>query len=227
MPEKKPLLRCDPDLLVAGRLRLLSQPAMLAEPTRVMQCVFEAERLVDLAGKLNHFAVEFERLIRKTEVPQSQRQIAAMSDAGILAQVSGPEGRALAIVELGDRARTAIAGTGKIAPIEPCQTLQEESLHQDSGIVESLAKLHGFIRQLAANAEVAAHDMKREITPHHREELRLLAHPLAQSAGAMEYRTDFRRRIPARSDVSSAERTEQLQLAGITLGRRFQRFKQS
>ena len=32
---------------------------MLVEPTRVMQCVFEAERVVDAASKLDHFAIEF------------------------------------------------------------------------------------------------------------------------------------------------------------------------
>ena len=81
-----------------------------------------------LTGKLDRFAVEFERLIRKTEVPQSQRQIAAMSDAGILAQVSGPERCALAIVELGDRARTAIASTGKSRPDRAASDLSGREL---------------------------------------------------------------------------------------------------
>ena len=129
-------------------------------------------------------------------MPQSQRQITAMSDPGILAHECGPERRALAVVELGDRPRATLAGPGKIASIKQCQALQEESFHQDAGIVESFAKRHGFVRQLATNTEVAAHDMEREITPHYCEKLRPLAHPLAQRAGAMEYRADFRRCIP-------------------------------
>ncbi len=120
-----------------------------------------------------------------------------MGDAGILSDHSCPERRALAIVELGNRPCAALAGTGKIAPVEPCQALQEEGLHEDARIVESFAKRHGFVRQLAANAEVTAHYMKREISPHHCEELRPLAHPFAERAGAMEYRTDLRRSIPA------------------------------
>src|SRR5260370_6263331 len=112
-----------------------------------------------------------------------------MSDASILAHESGPERRALAVVELSDRPRATLAGTGKIAPIQPCQALQEEGLHQDAGIVESFAKRHGFVGQFATNAEIAAHYMKREIPPHYCEKLRLLVHPLAQRAGAMEYRT--------------------------------------
>ena len=65
------------------------------------------------------------------------------------------------------------------------------------GIVEPFAKRHRLVRQLAADTEIAAHDMKREISPHHREELRRLPHPLAKRAGAIENRADFRRRIPA------------------------------
>jgi hypothetical protein len=39
--------------------------------------------------------------------------------------------------------------------------------------------------------------MEREISPHHREELRRLPDPLAQRASATENRAYFRRRIPA------------------------------
>ena len=169
---------------------------MLVEPARVMQGVFEAEGVVESACKLDHFAVEFKRLVREPEVPQGQREITAMSDAGILAHESGPKRRALAVVELGNRPRATLASPGKIAAIEPCQTLQKESLHQNARIVESLAKRHGFVRQLAANTKVAAHDMKGEITPHYCEELRRLDRPLAQRAGAMEYRSDFGRCVP-------------------------------
>ena len=130
-------------------------------------------------------------------MPQGQRQITAVSDAGILAHESGPERRALAIVKLGDRPRATVASPGKIAAIEPRQTLQEESLHQDAGIVEPFAKRHRFVRQFGADPEIAAHDMEGEISPHHREELRRLPHPLAQRAGATKNRTHFRRGIPA------------------------------
>ena len=149
VPEKKPLFVAIRICSSPAAVAFDPQSAMLVEPTRVMQCVFEAEGVVDAACELDHLVIEFERLVRKTEVPQGQRQITAMSDAGILAHESGPKRRALAVVELGNRPRATLASPGKIAAIEPCQTLQEESLHQDAGIVESFAKRHGFVRQLA------------------------------------------------------------------------------
>src|ERR1700754_2076585 len=102
-----------------------------------------------------------------------------MRDASILSHQPGPERRALAIVELGDRPGATLAGTGEIAPIQSRQALQEEGFHQDSGIVESFAKRHGFVRQFTTKAKVSADYMKREITPHYREELRPLGHAFA------------------------------------------------
>ena len=72
VPKTKPLLRRDLHLFLAGRLRLRAEPAMLIEPTRVMQCVFEAERVVDGAREFERLAVKLQRLVRKTEVPQCQ-----------------------------------------------------------------------------------------------------------------------------------------------------------
>ena len=125
VPKKKPLFRRDPNLLVAGRLRRNPQSAMLVEPSRVMQCVFQTEGLIDGTRELEHLVVELQRFVRKTEVPQGQRQITAVSDAGILAHEPGPERRALAVVELGDRPRATVASPGKIAPIKPCQAPSE------------------------------------------------------------------------------------------------------
>ena len=106
---------------------------MLVEPAGVMQCVFEAEGMVDARVRARGFAIEFERPVRKAEVPQGQREIAAMRDAGILARCVGPKRGALAVVELGKRPGATIAGAGKIAPVKPCQTLEKERLHQDAG----------------------------------------------------------------------------------------------
>ena len=70
MPEKKPLFRGDPDLLAGSRRYLGSQPAMLAEPTRVMQRVFKTEGVIDGPRKLERFVVKLDRLVGKTEVLQ-------------------------------------------------------------------------------------------------------------------------------------------------------------
>ena len=113
----------------------------------------------------------------------------------------------------------------KIAPIEPRQALDKESFHEDPQISEPLAKGHRLIGQLAANVEIAPHDMKSKISPHHREKLRGLADALAQFAGAMENGADFRRRVASRGDISRSQRYEKLQFAKI-LGRGLQGFKQ-
>ena len=79
---------------------------------------------------------------------------------------------------------------------------------------------------VGADPEIAAHDMEREISPHHRKDLRRSPHPLAKRAGATKDRTHFRRCIPPRSNVGGAERTEELQFASVPIRRRRQRFKQ-
>src|SRR4029077_3860070 len=105
MPEEKTLLCRDPHLLFAGRLCLGSQSTMMVKPTCVMQCILEAKGLVDRAGEFKHLAVELQRLVRKTEVPQGQRQIATVSYAGILAYQRSPKRGALAVVKIGDGSR--------------------------------------------------------------------------------------------------------------------------
>ena len=45
-----------------------------------------------------------------------------------------------------------LASPCKIAPIEPCQGLQKESLHEDAGIVGPFAKRHRFVRQFGASS---------------------------------------------------------------------------
>src|SRR5215469_4741639 len=97
-PEIEPLLRGDANLLVPGRMCLDPKPAMLIKPARMMQRVFEAEGVVDCACELHHLAVELQRPVRETKMPQGQRQITAMRDAGILAHEPCPERRARAIV---------------------------------------------------------------------------------------------------------------------------------
>src|SRR6516164_999356 len=68
--------------------------------------------------------------------------------------------------------------------------------------------------------------MKSKISPHHREELGRLPGPFAKRGSATEDRTDFRRRVSARSDVSGSQGAEQIEFAGVPFRRRFQRFEQ-
>ena len=88
------------------------------------------------------------------------------------------------------------------------------------GSLRRSAKLHRLRGEVRAEPEIAADDMKRKVAPHHGEALRRLPDPLAERAGAAEHRADLRRRISARRDVGGAERPEQIQLAGVPLGRR-------
>ena len=64
---------------------------------------------------------EVERLIREAKVPQRQRQVATMSDAGIFAYELDPERRACAVVEVYERALATVASSAKISSIEPRQ----------------------------------------------------------------------------------------------------------
>ena len=123
VPEKKPLFRRDSHLLLGRRLRPHPESTMVEEPGRVMQRIFKAEGMLDSTRELEHLVVDPQRLVRKTEVPQGQRQIASMRHAGVLAHERGPERRALPIVEVGDRLRATVARPGKIAAIKPGQTL--------------------------------------------------------------------------------------------------------
>ena len=123
MPEDKPLLRRDSHLLCGSRMRSRPDPAMLEEPSRVMQRVFQAKGVLDGTRELEHLVVDPQRLFRKTEVPEGQRQIASMRNTAVLAHELGPERRALPIIEFGDRLRATLSRPGKIATIEPCQTL--------------------------------------------------------------------------------------------------------
>src|SRR5215472_9111013 len=134
MPEAKPLLRCDPNLLVTGLLHPHPKPAMLVEPTRVMQSVFEAEGVINGACELEHRGVQFERLVWEAKVPQGQRQEASMSDAGILAHELDPERRTCTVVEVGERVLATVASPTKIPSIEARQAFQKESLHENAGI---------------------------------------------------------------------------------------------
>ena len=58
MPKEKRLFRGDTNLFIACGLRFRAQPAMLVKPASMMQGIFEAERMINGARKLNHFLVE-------------------------------------------------------------------------------------------------------------------------------------------------------------------------
>src|ERR1700731_339181 len=137
-------------------------------------------------------------------MPQGQRQIATVSNAGILADQRSPKRGALAVVKLGDGPRATVTSTGKIAAIELCHASEKKSLHEDPGIVEPFAKRDRFLSEICADPKIAAHDMEREISPHDSEELWRLPHSLAQRMCATENRTNFRRCIASPRDVCGA-----------------------
>ncbi len=112
------MLACDRDLLLGGRSNLAAVSAILVQPRRMVQGVGHAECVANLTGQLIHLTVGLHGLIRKAQVPEGHRQVAAVGNAGIVARVGCPKFCALPVFELGHRRREAIAGTGEIRLIE-------------------------------------------------------------------------------------------------------------
>jgi hypothetical protein len=61
------------------------------EPARVVQRVFEAERMLNAAGQFARIAVNGHSLVRRTEMPPRQREITAVRDAGIFPRLRRPK----------------------------------------------------------------------------------------------------------------------------------------
>ena len=131
----------------------------------------------------------------------------------IFAHQAGPKSSAFSIIEFFDRAGTTVLCAGEIAPIKPGETFKKESFHQDARILKAFSEDKGFIRQLAADAEISTDNVVGKVPPHHGKKLRSLLHALAQSARPMEDRPDFRCCVSPRGDIGRAERAKQFQLA--------------
>jgi hypothetical protein len=95
----------------------------------------QAEGLIDGTRKLQHLVIDLQRLLRKTEIPTRQREIAPMSDAGVFAYDRRPKLVARAIVKFCKSLGTTLARTGEIPAIETGHSSQKERLHQDPRIV--------------------------------------------------------------------------------------------
>ena len=61
----------------------------------------ESERVTERPGQLDRFPIELQGLVRMTEVPAGDRQIAALSDAGVFAGDGHPGAGAIAVVIVG------------------------------------------------------------------------------------------------------------------------------
>ena len=180
VPQCKTLFGRDRDLFFGSRLDLGPEPAILVQPTRVVQGVGQAERVADLAGQLKHLSVDLQSLVRVAQVPQRNRQVGAAGDAGIVARVDCPKLGALPVVVLGHRRREAVAGAGEIRTIEHRLTRHEQRFHHDAGVVELAGKLHPLGGQVHAQAEIAAYGMPLPDTENDRKQLERLPHPLTQ-----------------------------------------------
>ncbi len=165
MPEGKTLIRRDPYLFLTGRFGFRAEPAELMQPAGVMQGIFETERMIDLPRQRERLAAELQSTVGIAEVPQGERQITTVSDAGIFANQRGPVGGSRAVIVFRDRAVAPLVSAEEIAAIEHRQPAQEKRFHQNAGIVEPLAKFHRLLGQIGTEPKVAAHHMKGDSCP--------------------------------------------------------------
>ena len=84
--------------LFACRLGFGGKSELMVKPARVVLGIGEAEGVLDRAGELERFLAHPLRLLRISQLPKGQRQIAAMRYPGILPDVRRPQSRAFTIV---------------------------------------------------------------------------------------------------------------------------------
>src|SRR4029077_14671509 len=121
----------------------------LIKPGGVMQGVFETEGMVNLSRQRDRLTAELQCTLGIAEVPQGQRQITPVGDAGVFANQRGPVGGSCAVIEFRDRAVAPLVSAGEIAAIEHRQPAQEKRFHQNAGILEPLAKYHRLLGKVS------------------------------------------------------------------------------
>src|SRR4029453_7108318 len=106
--QRKPLVPCEAYLLAADRETLRRQTKILMEPACVMQRIGEAERMVDRAREFKHFVIHLKRRLGIAEVPQRQREIAAMRHSGMFTDSDRPHAGPLPIVVIARQSRLVL-----------------------------------------------------------------------------------------------------------------------
>src|SRR5262249_3547633 len=119
VPPQETLFGGYAELFVTGRLGLRAEPAVLIEQSREAVGVSQGERLAERVRQLSHLAIDREGLVGVAQVPQGQREEAAMGNPRILAGVLGPELRPRPVIVLRQRSSVAGTGTCEIPAIKP------------------------------------------------------------------------------------------------------------
>src|SRR5688500_13578741 len=105
-----------------------------------MLCVGEAKWMPNRSSQLARLAVYLESLIWIAQMPQNQRQIATVSYPGVLAHPCYPRACQLLIIVVRESPLILITGAYKITTVEKRDAQQEQSLHPNAGIIESLGE---------------------------------------------------------------------------------------
>src|SRR5262249_16911673 len=132
MPERKALLSPNCELFLGCLQHTVPQPAVLMEERSEVDGMSKAEGVADFASQFAHLAINFEGLVRVTEVPQRQGEIATMSHTGIVPSVGRPELRLLKVLIASQRFIEVSAGAGKLSAVEHGHARHEERFHQHS-----------------------------------------------------------------------------------------------
>src|SRR5262249_24815762 len=154
-------------------------PAVTVEISREVHGMAVAIRMADPSSQLARLPIYLEGLVRVAQVPQDQREVAAVGYAGVVARVGGPELPALAVVEAGHRLLMTGTGTRDLGTVDPRDARHEQRFHHDAGVAEPFVQRHSVGSQVQAQPQIAADDAPLPHAQHDPEQLLRIADPLA------------------------------------------------
>ena len=101
MPERKALFFPECHFFLRRLQHPGSEPAVAVEESPEVQSMAEAEWVADHSSQLARLAIELERLVRVTKVPQGQGEVAAVGHARVVTGIGSPELRLFAVLIAG------------------------------------------------------------------------------------------------------------------------------
>src|SRR5436190_1899116 len=125
LPELEALICPDGHLCLGCRLHVGSEPAIMTEKGRKVRGMPEAVRMADRARKFARLAIELCCLVRVAKVPQVEREVATVSNAGVVAGIGAPELCLLAVVESRECLLVADTSRVELGAVEHRRTLHE------------------------------------------------------------------------------------------------------
>ena len=179
MPELKPLFGPNCHLFLGRRLDLGSEPAVMVEKSRKVHGMAEAKRMADRSSQLMRLAIKPQGLVRVAKVPQSQREIATVGHAGVMARMGGPETGTLTVVVGGQRLLVANSGIRELGTVEHRGAQHEQRFHQNAVVVQTLGERPPVGSEANARTQIAAHEVPLPLAQHDSEQLGLIPNPLA------------------------------------------------